>query len=165
MSPRRKQVIVRELRDLVFRACSAGGGFLGLVYALHHWNSRPADCKGGADALAGCASHTLTSGVTAFLVPVFIGVIAGALVGALLASRIRSRRSTGASRRSRGSFAPAPLVVADDQKMVSGRWLVARYAGRCDGCRATITPGDRIRHSPGRNVCERCGTAPVGEYG
>jgi hypothetical protein len=33
MSPRRKHVLIRESRDLVFRVCSGAGGFVGLVYA------------------------------------------------------------------------------------------------------------------------------------
>jgi hypothetical protein len=41
MNPRRKQVLIRETRDLVFRVCSGGGAFLGLVYALRHWSTQP----------------------------------------------------------------------------------------------------------------------------
>jgi hypothetical protein len=159
MSPKRKQVLMRELRDLVFRACGAGGGVLGLLYGLHHWNSQPAECKGGSDGLAGCASHTLSAGIVSFLVPFFIGAIVGAVLGALLASQIRSRpQRVSRSRRAHNSPRSAPLVVGDDQKGEGGgHWLAARYPGRCDSCRATITPGDRIRHSLGRNVCEQCG--------
>ena len=160
MNIRRKQALIREVRDLVFRVCSGGGAFLGLVYALHHRTSQPAKCKGGSEALAGCASHTLSAGIVSFLVPVFVGAIAGALVGALLASRIRSRPHRAArSGPPRSSSRPPPLVVSDDQKGEGGRWMAARYPGRCDSCRVKITPGDRIRHSPGRNVCVRCGTA------
>ena len=54
----------------MFRVCSSGGALLGLVYALHHWNAKPADCKGGSDeVLSRCASHTLGAGVISFLVP------------------------------------------------------------------------------------------------
>ena len=160
MSPGRKQVLLHELRDVLFRACSAGGALLGLVYALHHWNSRPAECKGGSDALAGCASHTLSSGVISFLLPVFVAAIAGALIGALLARRIGSRSPrTPRSRAARRSSRSAPLVVRDDQRGEHGRWLAARYPGRCDNCRAKITPGDQIRHWPGSNLCQRCGAA------
>ena len=159
MSPRRKPVLVREARDLVFRVCSGGGVFLGLVYALHHWRAQPADCKGGSDALAGCASHTLSAGIISFLVPVFVGAIVGALIGVLLATRIRSRPERAARSGSpHGSSRTVPPVGGDDQKGEGGRWMAARYPGRCDSCRVKITPGDRIRHSPGRNVCERCGT-------
>jgi hypothetical protein len=103
-------------------------------------------------------SHTVAGGVLAFLLPVVVGVIAGAIVGALLASRIRSRGPRAArAGRPRSSSRPDSMVARDDQGGEGGRWLLARYRGRCDRCRATITPGDRIRHSPGRNACERCG--------
>jgi hypothetical protein len=158
LSPSRKQILIRESRDLVFRVSSGAGGFLGLVYALHHWDTRPLDCSGKAAEFSRCVDHSLASGVLTFLLPVFGGVIAGAIVGALLASRIRSRqpRSTTAMRQRRSS-----LVVHDDQGGMGGRWLLARYQGRCDSCQTKVTPGDRIRHSPGRNLCERCGAQDV----
>jgi hypothetical protein len=111
LSPRRKQILMRESRDLVFRVCSGGGALLGLVYALHHWDTKPTDCHGGSEALSRCASHTLGAGVLTFLLPVFAGAIAGAIVGALLASRIRSRRPPTAARktaacRGRGPHGP-----------------------------------------------------------
>jgi len=81
LSQRRKQVLIRESRDIVFRACSAGGGLLGLSYAVHHWNTKAAECHGGTEVLSRCVSHAVGAGVIAFLIPVFIGVIAGALVG------------------------------------------------------------------------------------
>src|SRR5437870_3510555 len=110
MNPRRKQILIRESRDLVFRVCSGGGAFLGLVYALHHWTTQPADCNGKSAALARCTSHVLGTGVLAFLVPVFAGVIAGAIVGALLASRIRSRAPRIRRHRSRGTSRSAPVI-------------------------------------------------------
>jgi hypothetical protein len=158
MSPRRKQALARELRDLVFRACSAGGALLGLVYALHHWSTRPRDCNGGSDALAGCASHTLAAGIVAFLVPVFVG----AVVGAAVASRIRVRARSHGRWQARGSSGHAVAAAGDDQGGEGGHWLLARYAGRCDSCRQPIAPGDRIRHSPGSNVCEGCGGEQLG---
>src|SRR3954454_7391441 len=125
LSHRRKRVIVRETRDLVLRVCGGGGAFLGLLYAVHHWNTRPAHCQGGGEALSRCASHTLTAGILTFLAPVFVGGIAGTLIGALIASQIRVRRAKGpvpaAPRRTgRGSSPP----VRHDQAG-EGRWLLA----------------------------------------
>src|SRR5438045_937370 len=91
MAHKRKEVLIRESRDLVVRACSGGGALVGLLYAVHHWNTQPATCRGGAQQLSRCANHTLAAGVISSLIPVFVGAIAGAIVGALLASRIRSR--------------------------------------------------------------------------
>jgi hypothetical protein len=157
MSPRRKQVLIRELRDVTFRVCSGGGALLGLVYALHHWNTQPAACHGGVQELSRCTSHTLGAGVIVFLAPVFVGAIAGMMVGALVASRIRSRQPRAArARRPSRSGGPASLVVRDDQRGEGGhwRWRATRVAVTAAGRRSRRGTGSARR---GRNVCERCG--------
>jgi hypothetical protein len=123
MSPKRKRVLIRESRDLVFRVCSGAGAFVGLLWSLHHWNTRPPECQFTTAAFSRCMDHTLVGSVVAFLVPVVIGMIAGAIVGALLASTIRSRgRDSRARHLRRPGWSPGRQ---------GGHWLAARYRERC----------------------------------
>jgi hypothetical protein len=153
ISRRQRRVIGHELRDLVFRVCSGGGAFLGLMWALertstHH--SPPQACRPPTTihghvamrALGQCLGSSVTSEVLAWLSPVLVGGGVGALVGLVLASMIRLGR------------APKPAVA---KGVAAGRWIRARYPGNCQRCGCSVVPGDRIRHSPGRVLCASCG--------
>lgn len=138
---------------MVFRVCSGGGAFLGLMWALKHTDTRPspphacrphaiAHGQTAAHAAAQCLGSSLASEVLAWLVPVLVGGGVGAVVGLLLASMIRLGR------------APRPDAATG---VAAGRWIRARYSGNCQKCGCSVVPGDRIRHSPGRVLCASCG--------
>lgn len=92
----------RELRDFVFRLCTGGGGFVGLYWALQHYqaatrHATPDQCRGHTDRthqlIAGCIhaiSGTVTSDILALLLPILIGLLVGAFVGFLIALPIRA---------------------------------------------------------------------------
>jgi hypothetical protein len=99
MTARRKRALGRELRDTVFRLCSAIGVFLGLLWDLHHHQSaqRPssARCRGHGTHiswLGHCIGDELSSALASWLIPIVIGLLIGALVGVVLASMIRLGR-------------------------------------------------------------------------
>jgi hypothetical protein len=98
---RQRRSIGRELRDLVFRVCTVGGGFLGLLYALGHYRAATGpdttvQCRGHvgrAHTTAGCIhaiSSTFTSDALALILPVFIGLLLGACVGYLIVLTTRT---------------------------------------------------------------------------
>jgi hypothetical protein len=137
----------------VFRVCSGGGAFIGLMWALKHINTHPrasAACQPhvtihghvATHAFAQCLGSSLVSGIFAWITPVLVGAGVGALVGLLLVSMIRLGRASK----------PAAAMG-----VTAGRWIRARYPGNCQKCGCSIVPGDRIRHSPGRALCASCG--------
>ena len=153
ISRRQRRVIGHELRDLVFRVCSGGGAFLGLMWALKHNSTHPSSpqaCRPhitthahvATHAFAQCLGSSLASEVLAWLTPVLVSGGVGALIGLLLASMIRLGR------------APKPAAATG---VTAGRWIRARYSGNCQKCGCPVVPGDRIRHSPGRVLCASCG--------
>jgi len=104
MTARRKRALGRELRDVIFRVCSATGVFLGLLWDLHNHQSaqRPssAGCREhGAHVgrVGHCIGDELSSALASWLIPIGIGLLIGVLVGVVLASTIRLGR---------GSFGP-----------------------------------------------------------
>jgi hypothetical protein len=106
MTGRRKRALGRELRDTVFRLCSATGVFLGLLWDLHHHQSaqRPssAGCrKHGAhiSQVGHCIGDALSSALASWLIPIGIGLLVGAIVGVAFASMIRVGRGTSRVRR------------------------------------------------------------------
>lgn len=161
LSHRQHRAIGRELRDLVFRVCSGGGAFMGLMWALKHTNTRPrasAACQPhvtthghvATHAFAQCLGSGLVSGILAWITPVLVGAGVGALVGLLLASMIRLGRASKPA----AAIASKPAAAIG---VTAGRWIRARYSGNCQKCGCSIVPGDRIRHSPGRALCASCG--------
>ena len=83
----------RELRDLVFGACSIAGIVLGGKWAAHH-QYVPHACPSaprGHSLLGQCVATTLSQVLQAWLVPIGIGLIIGASVGLALAVMIRPR--------------------------------------------------------------------------
>lgn len=150
---RRRRLVGRELRDLVFRLGSGGGAFVGLMWAVRHTSSHArvgTACRPGVKANAHLATHafahclgsSVASAILAWIIPVLVGAMVGAVVGVLLASMVRLGRT------------PKPAVAAGD---TVGRWIRARYPGNCQLCGCSIAPGDRIRHSPGQALCVSCG--------
>jgi len=156
ISQRQRRMLGSELRDLVFRVCSGGGAFAGLMWALKHTTATPrhlAVCKpqiGAHERLAThafgqCLGSSLTSDILAWILPVLVGAGLGAGVGFLLASMVSLGRAGKSSNRvAMTNTAP-------------GRWIKARYPGKCGGCGCSIVRGDRIRHRPGQALCASCG--------
>jgi hypothetical protein len=115
ISHRQRRVVGRELRDLVFRVCSGGGAFLGLMWALKHTDTHPSSsqvCRPQitthehvlTHAFAQCVGSSLASEILAWLTPVLVGGGVGAVIGFLLASMFasganRQGRSVSAHRR------------------------------------------------------------------
>jgi hypothetical protein len=153
LSHRQRRTIGRGLRDLVFRGCTAVGGFLGFSLALkdHRGPSQSVQsaCHTHAHAyahahvlahvFAQCIDTSLMEAVLSWVLPVGLGLLIGAVVGCLLALMIPI------GRRSKGSSSP------------SGHWIRARYWGKCQACGCSVMPGDRIRHRPGHVLCTSCG--------
>jgi hypothetical protein len=105
LTARQKRALGRDLRDAVFRLCSAAGVLLGLLWDLSHSSARGRPLSGACRAhaaghaamgmLARCIGSELSSVILAWLIPVGVGLLLGALVGVLLASMIRLGRSLG----------------------------------------------------------------------
>lgn len=146
LSPRQRRILGSELRDLVVRLCGAGGGFLGLISGLHHPSKPhqvdPAQCGAhAAHPVAQCVHSIDFAGpIGAVLIPTCIGMLVGVLIGLLVASMIRLGRPPQLGSRS-----------------AAGRWMKARYPGKCEHCGCSVVPGDRIRHRPGHVLCASCG--------
>jgi len=158
ISHRQRRVVGRELRDLVFRVCSGGGAFIGLMWALKHTNTHPSRsqvCRPHitthehvlTHAFAQCVGSSLASEILAWLTPVLVGGGVGAIIGFLLASMIRlGRKPSGKIRQHSPTASTA-----------GGRWIRARYPRKCRRCGCSVMPGDRIRHQPGHVLCASCG--------
>jgi hypothetical protein len=108
MTARRKRALGRELRDTVFRLCSAAGLLLGFLWALHHHQpaKRPpsrACSEHGAHHIAislvgHCIGSEVSSALISWLTPMGIGLLVGEILGVVLASTIRLGRDTSRAR-------------------------------------------------------------------
>jgi hypothetical protein len=146
-------MIGRGLRDLVFRGCTVVGGFLGLLLALKDYRTHaqriPSACHTHAHAyahahvlahtFAQCIGTDLKADILSLGIPLGLGLLIGAIIGCLLALMIPSGRRPRSSPSTRG------------------RWIRARYWGKCRSCGCSVMPGDRIRHRPGHTLCTSCG--------
>jgi membrane glycosyltransferase len=100
---RQKRTLGRELRDVTFRLCSMVGGFLGLLWDLHHQLTaqRPpgitchahGSSKAMMTRMGHCIGSQLSSAVLSWLIPIVLGLLLGVLVGVILASTIRLGRT------------------------------------------------------------------------
>ena len=147
MGYRTKQRLLATGRELTFRVFVGGGALIGLVYGLKHpaEPGPPPKCT-TANCVGDTISSSLSSGIWAVLGPMLICAGIGlALAFFLSVTVLRPTR-----RAQRTTSAP---TVAD------GRWLAARFGGRCSACTRQIRPGDRIFHtkSPRRTYCADCG--------
>lgn len=148
-----KRVAVRSaVRELLVRVFAALGVATGLLWAVERPPPAPAKaCEGQrAETIGSCFAETLVSTLLPYLMAMAIGlavgVIIGALISVLMTGRGRPRRSESPAHTSRPG--------ADD---IGGRWIIARYSGRCSSCGSTITAGDRVHHRPRRTICAGCG--------
>jgi len=111
LSPQRKRALGRDLRDTVFRLCAVAGGFLALLWDVHHKVGQSAHAtsdacakhpagSAAAGAVGHCVGSELSTVILAWLIPVAVGLLVGSLVGLALASMIRVGRGK-APRRAR----------------------------------------------------------------
>ncbi len=145
------------MTDILLQGGMAFGVLGGIMWALDHPAILP-ECPDRPEAPEAVIGRCMSDGIVAGAKPYLIGGIAGALIGlvVVLAGILLFRYLRAAHRRlhPNPAFAPpAPPVTATG----SGRWMNARYPGRCTSCGGDITPGERIRHRPGHTVCARCG--------
>jgi len=107
LDPRRRRRLGRDLRDAIFRLCTAAGGFLAILWDVHHrarqanvsragaCHSHHAAGKAAMTSLGHCVNEALSRVVVAWTVPVVAGVALGASAGLAFAFAIplgRTRR-------------------------------------------------------------------------
>ena len=133
MRRNKTDLLLAELRDLVFRLCAAGGATLGLLAGFERPPAKAPDCPRSDP----CVAETIGAGMERILVPAGAGLLIGMIVGFFLAQLLR-RRSSAAER---------------------GRLITARFAGSCRECGLGLVPGDRVLHfRQARAIaCESCG--------
>jgi len=141
-----KQRLKAGGRDLTLRLCTGGGVLLGLLWGF---NNPPAPKKPPTCTTANCVgdvvSKSLSDGVWSVLGPALIGGAIGLAVALVIVlTLLRPRRGGGPS--------------SGRATNLSGRWIQAKYDGRCAGCRRQIRRGDPIFHSPAprRTLCGAC---------
>jgi hypothetical protein len=133
MAASRRNRAIGALAEVAVRVGAGGGFMLGLFAALQG-HPRAAACP--KDGL--CVGEQISAAVWGIFGPAFAGAFAGlaaSLLVVLLLRRLRTRPAAP-------SAAPAPAPQA------RGRWIRARYPGRCRSCAAVVAPGDRVRHDP-----------------
>src|SRR4051794_23631111 len=128
----------RELAGAVFQLCVVGGLILGLVRGLDHPPRQASPCAGGGKGV----TDGVMAGMTPILAPCIAGVLLGTVVGYFFAKLIKSGSATARHTSDRSG----------------GRWITARYDGRCERCGNRVLPGDRVFHSPHRRkvTCPAC---------
>lgn len=101
LSAGQKRMLGRELRDLVFRLCTAAGILLGGLWALHHQYVQPRhECPGihtrgsaAVRAFGRCLHSDLSEIMMAWAIPIGVGALLGTLVGVMFALMIRVGRT------------------------------------------------------------------------
>ena len=158
------------MRDVIFRGCSA----LGVLFGMWWMVSTPVGTTACAESQAsrtdpgviitGCARQTIIDSAAHYGLGIAGGLLIGALLGVLLARLVPVPSSNG-TRRDRRARAGVPRAAKHPAPLAAplpigvGRWIVARYAGRCATCSSPFRPGDRVRHRPGRVDCVNCWTS------
>lgn len=148
MSYARRRVVQGAVREFLVRVFAAVGVATGLVWALQRPAPPPAAaCKqAGAQSVGSCFNETLLSTLLLYVAAMGIGLVVGAVIGFLISALLKGRPQRGQH------VAP----VARTPTASGGRWIIARYDGRCASCRSQIAVGDRVYHRPRRTVCDRC---------
>jgi hypothetical protein len=115
------------LRKLIFNACV----LLGLLGGLHAGMTERTPRVHCSPAAPQCVSQTALAGPSQMIETVIVGVLIGVAGGAGLALLIPLRPKR---------------IAAANEALPGGRWITARYEGRCRRCGQTIYPGDRVMH-------------------
>jgi hypothetical protein len=147
----KRRVVHGAIREFLVRVLAAVGLVAGLLWALEQPAPTPsAACKQPqARSIGGCFNDTLLATLIPYLTAMGIGIAAGALIGFLISALM-----TGLPRAGRDALSACRAPASSTS---SGRWIIARYDGRCASCGSQITAGDRVHHRPRRTVCARCG--------
>ena len=147
----KRRVVHGAIREFLVRVLAAVGLVAGLLWAFEQPTAAPsAACKEPeVQSIGGCFNDTLLSTLIPYLTAMGIGVAVGALIGFLISALM-----TGLPRPGQDALYAR---LAPASSMSSGRWIIARYDGRCASCGSQITVGDRVHHRPRRTVCARCG--------
>jgi hypothetical protein len=129
MAASRRNRAIGACGDLAVRVGAGGGFMLGLFAALQG-HPRAAACP--KDGL--CVGEQISAAVWGIFGPAFAGAFAGLAVSLLVVLLLRRLRTRPAA----PSAEPVPRA--------EGRWICARYSGRCRSCSADVAPGDRVWH-------------------
>jgi hypothetical protein len=100
LNARQKRALGRELRDVVFRLCCAGGLVLGVLWGVyrhygqtsqghHRLCGAHAVSRAVSHSLGRCAAAGLSDVMLSWLIPAGLGLLVGALLGLLLTSEVR----------------------------------------------------------------------------
>ncbi len=100
LNARQERALGRELRDVVFRLCSAGGLVLGVLWGAYghyvqnaHGHQRLCGAhqatRAFSQSLGRCAATGLADVILSWLIPAGLGLLVGALLGLLLTSEVR----------------------------------------------------------------------------
>lgn len=131
-----------ELRKLIFMVCVAVGGMVGLSNAQKDLPP-PRTCQPPTPE---CVAQSTMDAPTHQISSVIAGMLVGGAVGFGLALLVRPRRES-------------PSYGSVSAQVGAGRWITARYPGRCRHCRQTVYPGDRVLHfrAERKVACRACG--------
>src|SRR3954469_5818732 len=129
MAASRRNRAIGTLAELAVRVGAGGGFMLGLFAALQG-HPRAAACP--KDGL--CVGEQISAAGWGIFGPAFAGAFAGLAVSLLVVLLLRRLRTRLYAPRT----SPGPRAT--------GRWIRARYAGRCRACSAGVVPADRVFH-------------------
>jgi hypothetical protein len=148
MSYAKRRAVHGPVRESLVRVFAVVGVVTGLLSALQRPAPPPAAaCKQtGAQSVGSCFNVTLLSTLLPYVTAMGIGLVVGAVIGYLISALVK-----GPPRRGQHVTPVIRTPRASD-----GRWIIARYDGRCASCRSQIAVGDRVYHRPRRTVCDRC---------
>ena len=118
----RRNRVIDKLGDIAVRVGAGGGFILGAAVGLQG-TPRAAGCPAGEV----CVGEQFLATIWPVLGPAVAGAAAGLAASLMFVVLLRRLRP-------RGLKSSRPL----------GRWISARYAGRCRCCSGTVVPGDQV---------------------
>jgi hypothetical protein len=151
----RRRAFRSGARECILVASTGICVIAGLLWALEQPASAPAKaCQHSASTdIGGCFSHSLRDALLPYVKGMGVGLLTGVAI-ALFVIRFAVPRKADV----RPVTAPVPSRSAGE-----GRWIVARFGGRCAVCSGSIVPGDRVLHRSRHTVCRTCGAGAIVE--
>lgn len=152
MDLRTKNRLLSAGRELTFTVCVGGGTLIGLLAGLHESGQTPPPPK-CTTPIASCVSDGISHGIWTVLTPVFIGALIGMAIAAFLCLTILRPQRAGPTR--------SPVGASAASRFSDGKWIRARYPGRCKRCNASVVAGDKVFHSSSARAvwCASCAPA------
>jgi hypothetical protein len=100
LNARQERALGRELRDVVFRLCSAGGLLLGVLWGVYRHYVQTAQghhrlcgahpvSRAVSQSVGRCAATGVPEAILSWVLPAVLGLLIGALLGLLLTSEVR----------------------------------------------------------------------------